>query len=144
MTYLRRETLASIGAEVTRSDVAELSLDPEGRWLRVSFSFSGFAGGEGRDIIIELMGLVHVQLIKDPEEICPFFAGDVSIEPLDDGGVAVLPKLSSRYILPDGGSITYGQSLYYFRVDGGIALDVACQDVRVYREVWERPRARAE
>jgi hypothetical protein len=67
------------------SDLVELQLKDQGKCLCMTFSFAGFAGGEGKEVRVELFGIKELEysLVEDQEAV--YFVGELWVEETEFG-----------------------------------------------------------
>ena len=69
---------------VNNTDLVDFQVSNMGKTIRMTFSFDGYAGGEGQDVVITLKGAseMRISIVADQDEI--FFIGKAWAEINED------------------------------------------------------------
>jgi len=135
MTTTTDRTLKQFCIEDLRNaDLVGISLISQPLTLRLDFTF----GMEIYDTSIEFYQLVHhviSQPVKsDSEESC-FWVGNAEIRELAEDKSQILSGLSYPFQNQAGLVDTGSSSLFYFRLEGDICIQVVCGSYKIFQQL---------
>jgi hypothetical protein len=132
MTEVIPPNIKSLLAGLRKSQLMDILLDPTKLYVRLTFT----VGIQGLNTVIQLFQVAHFVLSKEPDDEGSFFVGAIDLIPLKDGGKEVLSSLQYAFREEDGSAASYPScSLFYFRVQGGICIDVVCKSYQIFQEI---------
>ncbi len=120
--------------DLKSADLAGITLIPQPLTLRLDFTF-----GTGiYDTSIEFYQLVH-QVISQPvnsdsQESC-FWVGNAELRQLTEDKTQILSALSYPFQNQAGLVETGSSSLFYFRLEGDICIEVVCGSYKIFQEL---------
>ena len=101
-------------ARLANSDLNGLTLADMGRSLELSFSFMGFAGGEGHDVLLRLGGVERLRFDCPRDSESVYFVGEATLDCVEGNGA---------------------DNLFRLRLEGEVSIEVVCAVVQVFEEV---------
>lgn len=120
--------------DLKSADLTGISLIPQPLTLRLDFTF----GAEMYDTSLEFYYLVHQVISQpvnsDPEEFC-FWVGNVELREIGVEQSQILSSLSYPFQDQAGTVQTSSSSLFYFRLDGDICIQVVCGSYKIFQQL---------
>jgi hypothetical protein len=123
--------------DLKSADLIGISLTPQPLTLRLDFTF----GAEMYDISLEFHHLVHQVISQpvnsdpsDPEESC-FWVGNVELREIGAEQSQILSSLSYPFQDQAGTVQTSSSSLFYFRLEGDICIQVVCGSYKIFQQL---------
>lgn len=119
-----------------RYNLYAINLDPAAEWLHLAFR-SGFEGES--DIIINLLNIIHFNFSRTANDEGFYLVGDWELTPLEDNGKNLLTEVGYGFKSEKGKPITgTQQELYYFRLEGGIVMQIVCVGFEILGNLLEK------
>ena len=120
--------------DLKSADLTGISLIPQPLTLHLDFTF-----GTGiYDTSIEFYQLVHHVISQpvntDPEESC-FWVGNAELRQLTEDKSQILSALSYPFQNQTGTIETGSSSLFYFRLEGDICIQIVCGSYKIFQQL---------
>jgi len=99
---------------VSDSDLIEIDFSDNADALKLVFSFEGFAGGTGHEVILSLGGLTTITIIPPAGECLPFLVADLEVLVVENA---------------------QGQQFFRLHLEGAIEIKADAKYIQLYKEI---------